>query len=344
MIHFNFEQGSDLWLACRAGKITASRCKDARDFKLPTKAKKEAGATRGDPSAKMIGYAAQVAVERIAGKPIDQQFENWQMREGHMQEPEARAAYEELTGNLVEEVGALATDDSRYLYSPDGLVGDDGLIEIKSLFSAERIVNIVGNGDISDFADQCNFGLWLTGRKWIDLVLWAPALAPIGLDMTIIRIERNDDAIEALEADMISFAKVVYEFEESLRAKAAAKAAIEAMANASAPGDEVLILELESEPEIDLIEPAAPAAIVQAAIEMRDKQLERDSITSAPTLKLGQIAERLGFTLSANFLDSLGFKPAATEKGAKLFHEQDFQRMCAVLVRHIQHVAQGVTA
>lgn len=208
-LYQNLEQGSPEWLQCRAGKTTASRCKDARDR-----------LKNGNPSAKMTGYAAQVAVERIAGKPIDQVFENWQMREGHKQEPEARIAYEALTGNLVEEVGAIATDDDAFLYSPDGIVGDDGLIEIKSLFSAERMVNIVGNGDVSDFIDQCNFGLWLTGRKWIDLCIWVPALAPIGLDLTIHHITRDESAIEALEADLMAFSKLVAEFEHKLRSKA----------------------------------------------------------------------------------------------------------------------------
>ncbi len=153
---FHFEQSSPEWAACRVGKVTASRCKDARD-KLKS----------GKPSQKQSAYAAQVAVERIASRPIDQMFENWQMREGKLEEPKARAAYEALTGYLVQEVGAFATDDDQFLYSPDGIVDDDGLIEIKSLFSADRIVQIVGGRDYSDFIDQCQFGLWLTGRKWM---------------------------------------------------------------------------------------------------------------------------------------------------------------------------------
>ena len=208
---YDFEQGTESWLQCRAGKITASRCKDARDR-----------LKNGNPSAKCTGYAAQVAVELIAGKPIDQVFENWQMREGHKQEPEARIAYEALTGNLVEEVGAFATDDDAFLYSPDGMVGTDGLIEIKSLFSAERMVNIVGGGDVSDFIDQCNFGLWLTGRQWIDLCIWAPSLTSIGLELTIHRITRDESAIEALEADLMTFARLVAAYETQLRTKAAA--------------------------------------------------------------------------------------------------------------------------
>lgn len=198
----DLEQGSDQWKAARAGKVTASRAKDARD-KLKS----------GAPSGKQTSYAAQVAVERIAQKPMDMTFENWQMREGHVQEPVARAAYEAATGNLVEEVGAIVTDDDWFLYSPDGLVGDDGLVEIKTLFSPERIINIMADGDIQDFIDQCMFGLWLTGRKWIDLVIWCPALE----HMEIKHIERDENAIELLEEDLMAFLKVVRINESKLR-------------------------------------------------------------------------------------------------------------------------------
>ena len=65
---------------------------------------------------------------------------------------------------------------------------------------------------------------------------------------------------------------------------------------------------------------------------------------SQPTIRLDQICERLGFALTADFLRHLGFEPAATDKAAKLYHDHDFERICTALVRHIQHVAQGVPA
>ena len=198
----SFEQGSPEWKQARAGKVTASRAKDARD-------RLKSGAASG----KQIAYACQVALERVSHQPADATFENWQMREGHVQEPIARAAYERRTGNLVDEVGAFATDDDLFLYSPDGLIDGDGLLEVKTLFSPERIMTIVGNGDVSDFIDQCMFGLWLTGRQWIDLVVWVPALE----HLSIKRIHRDEDAIEALEADLLTFAKLVTQYENTLR-------------------------------------------------------------------------------------------------------------------------------
>lgn len=198
----NLEQGSTEWKLARAGKVTASRAKDARD-RLKS----------GAPSGKQIAYACQVALERITHQPADTTFENWQMREGHVQEPIARSAYERRTGNLVDEVGALSTDDDLFMYSPDGLIDDDGLLEVKTLFSPERIMAIVGNGDTSDFEDQCMFGLWLTGRQWIDLVVWAPSLD----HMVIKRIHRDEDAIEKLESDLMAFARMVAQYETTLR-------------------------------------------------------------------------------------------------------------------------------
>lgn len=198
----SFEQGSEEWKAARAGKVTASRAKDARD-KLKS----------GAPSQKQLAYAYQLAVERISKAPADMVFENWQMREGRAQEPRARAAYEAQTGAFVDEVGAFSTDDDLFLYSPDGVIGEQGLLEVKSLFSPERIVSIVAHGDTSEFEDQCNFGLWLTGREWIDLVIWAPAVN----HMSIKRITRNEEAIETLEADMLAFAKTVKTNEDALR-------------------------------------------------------------------------------------------------------------------------------
>ena len=203
MIQLKLTQGDSDWKQARAGKVTASRAKDARD-------RLKSGAASG----KQIAYACQVALERVSHQPADATFENWQMREGHVQEPIARAAYERETGNLVDEVGAFATDDDLFLYSPDGLIDDDGLLEVKTLFSPERIMTIVGNGDTSDFEDQCMFGLWLTGRQWIDLVVWVPSLE----HMVIKRITRDEDAIEALEADMLAFSRLVTQYEAKLRA------------------------------------------------------------------------------------------------------------------------------
>ena len=217
MIFHNHEQGSESWLQCRAGVITASKFKDARDRLKPTKDEKI-----GKPSAKCTAYAAQVAVECIAGRPIDKLFQNWQMREGQEQETPARCAYEAATGHMVEEVGFITTDDNRFGYSPDGLIGDDGLVEIKTILSGDVTIKVCGAGDLSAYMDQCLGGLWLTGRKWIDLVIWCPALEPIGKHLTIHHITRDEERIGALESDLLAFLAMVDDNERLLRMPVAA--------------------------------------------------------------------------------------------------------------------------
>ncbi|MES2048827.1 MAG: lambda exonuclease family protein [Pseudomonadota bacterium] len=213
MIFHDHPQGSDAWLQSRAGVITASRFKDAR-----------AKLASGKPAVKCTGYAAQVALERIAKRPVDKVFENWQMREGKEQEPFARIAYEADTGNLVDEVGFITTDDGLFGYSADGMIEADGLLEVKTILSADVALKVIGHADLSEYLDQCHGGLWLTGRKWIDLVIWCPALEPIGKHYTRHRIMRNDDVINALEMDLIAFLKMTNDNEKVFRASSTLKA------------------------------------------------------------------------------------------------------------------------
>lgn len=210
MIYHDAPQGSDAWLASRKGCITGSRFKDARD-KLKS----------GKPSGKMIAYAYDVARERCGGKAPGA-FVNGAMKFGTEQEPLARLAYEALTGNLVEEVGFITDDDGIFGLSPDGLIDDDGVLEIKTLVSSDTLFTAVADGDISAYLDQCNGYLWMLGRQWVDLVLWAPDLESLGLQMTIRRITRDEEVIQALEDDLLAFAELAGANEAKLRKAARA--------------------------------------------------------------------------------------------------------------------------
>lgn len=201
MIHHDHEQGSEDWLAARKGVVTGSRFKDCRD-KLKS----------GAPSKACLSYAMDTARERLGGS-VAQKFQNAAMRTGTEQEPLARLAYEQRTGNLVEEVGFFTTDDRLYGLSPDGLIDDDGVLEIKTMVSSDTLFTAVTDGDISDYTDQCLGYLWLLGRKWVDLVLWAPDLE----FMKIVRIERDEEKIQALEDDLMEFARIVDGYETALR-------------------------------------------------------------------------------------------------------------------------------
>jgi predicted phage-related endonuclease len=215
MIFHDHPQGSEAWLEDRRGVTTASRFKDARERNKPAK-----GEAVGKPSAKMLGYAFDTARERVGGK-APQKFQNGAMRTGTEQEPLARLAYESRTGELVEETGFYTTDDHLFGVSVDGLVGEDGVIEIKTMVSSDTLFAAVVNGDTSGYLDQCNGAMWLLGRKWVDLILWAPDLEPIGKHLTIKRIERDDDAINELEIDLLQFAALVSDLESQLRKEAA---------------------------------------------------------------------------------------------------------------------------
>lgn len=206
MIHHDHEQGSPEWLAARKGCITGSRFKDCRD-KLKG----------GGPSKACIAYALDTARER-AGGSAPAKFQNAAMRTGQEQESVARMRYERQTGNLVDEVGFFTTDDGLFGLSPDGLIDDDGVLEIKTMVSSDTLFTAVAEGDVSAYMDQCLGYLWLLGRQWVDLVLWAP-----DLDLMVIhRITRNEEAIEALESDLMGFARMVKKYETTLREAIAA--------------------------------------------------------------------------------------------------------------------------
>lgn len=196
------EQGSEEWIESRRGCITGSRFRDARD-KLKN----------GAPSKTCLDYARDLARERCGGK-APAKFQNAAMRTGTEQEPVARAMYEARTGYMVDEFGFYVTDDGRFGLSPDGLIDGDGVLEIKTMVSSDTLFTAVADGDLSAYTDQCLGYLWLLGRKWVDLVLWAPDLG----HMAIHRIERDENAIEKLEADLMAFAKVVEANEQALRA------------------------------------------------------------------------------------------------------------------------------
>lgn len=197
----NLPQGSEEWLAARKGKITGSRFRDARD-KLKN----------GQPSNKALAYAMDTARERLGGS-APAKFQNAAMRTGVEQEPVARAQYEATTGYLVDEAGFYLTEDGTFGLSPDGLIDDDGVLEIKTMVSSDTLFTAVADGDLSEYLDQINGYLWLLGRQWVDLVLWVPDLDHI----VIHRIERDEDAIEALESDLLAFAKLVKDYEAKLR-------------------------------------------------------------------------------------------------------------------------------
>lgn len=131
-------------------------------------------------------------------------------------------AYESFTGNLASEAGIALTDDGLFGYSSDGLIESEGMIEIKCPAASQKIGTTWANPEhaADEYIDQIMGGMWITGRKWCDLVIYCPWLESVGKDLFIQRITRDDDYIEQLEADLWQFKLLVDEYEAKLRAKA----------------------------------------------------------------------------------------------------------------------------
>lgn len=183
------EQGSQEWLALRAGKVTASKAADVMS----------AITTAG-----YRNYLADLVVERLTGNKTES-FTNAAMQWGVDQEPLARAEYEVKTGNFVDQVAFVEHPTiANFGCSPDGLVGDDGLIEIKCPNTATHIDYVMQDKVPTKYIPQIQCQLAVTGRKWCDFVSFDPRL-PDGLQILIVRLERDDEYIEKLEARVIKF-------------------------------------------------------------------------------------------------------------------------------------------
>lgn len=195
-------QGSPEWHSARAGVITASMFCVARG-RLTT-GKNAGGFTKAAET-----YAFRLAVERVSGAPLDEGFETWQMKRGHELEPAARLEHETQTGLVVERAGFVLTDDELFGASADGLIGKDGGSEYKCLVSPEGLREVLLFDDISAFKDQIQGCMWITGRKWWHFGLYCPALTPIGREFTLKHVARDEAYIEAMEVQLVEFAKLV---------------------------------------------------------------------------------------------------------------------------------------
>lgn len=209
IVHYS-AQGTDEWKRARAGVITASMFKTARE-------RLKSGGNKGQPTEAARNYAFRLAIERISKEPLDEGFETWQMKRGHELEPQARALHELHAQVIVDVCGFVTTPDAFFGASADGLVGSDGGAEYKCLVSPERLRDTLVLNDISDFMDQVQGGMWITGRTWWDFCIYCPALASVGRDFSRWRVPRDDDYIAALEQDLIAFSRIVDSYEAELR-------------------------------------------------------------------------------------------------------------------------------
>ena len=186
------DQGSESWFQIRIGKVTASRVADV------------IAKTKSGYSASRDNYMAQLVCERLTGQKAEG-FTNAAMQHGTETEPLARAAYEALKDVLVDEVGFVPHPSIQMAgASPDGLVGDDGLIEIKCPNTATHIDTLLSETVPTKYYIQMQFQMACTGREWCDFVSFDNRL-PSELQLFVKRVPRDDTYIKLMEAEIVQF-------------------------------------------------------------------------------------------------------------------------------------------
>jgi putative phage-type endonuclease len=202
----NCDQRTAEWFAARLGKATASKAADI------------VAKTKTGYSTSRANYAAQLVAERLTGVPAET-FTNGAMQWGVDKEGEARIAYEQHSLCTVTEVGFVDHPTIAMAgCSPDGLVGTDGLLEIKCPITATHIDTLLGGSVPAKYRHQINFQLACTGRQWCDFVSFDPRL-PDEMRLFVQRIERDDEAIRELEEEVTKFLAEVDQTVAALKAK-----------------------------------------------------------------------------------------------------------------------------
>ena len=186
------EQRTEEWFAQRIGKVTASRVAD-----VMATIKSGEAATRKN-------YRMQLVCERLTGKK-EESFTNSHIERGIELEPIARSMYEMKNGVFVTEIAFVehATIPMSGC-SPDGLVGEDGLIEIKCPTAGNHVETLTSNKAPSKYMPQMQWQMACTGRKWVDFVSYCAEL-PEHLQLCIIRVNRDDEYITSMEKEVTEF-------------------------------------------------------------------------------------------------------------------------------------------
>lgn len=173
----DIEQNTEEWLTLRSGKITGSGI---------SKVMANYGKSFGDPAKK---YASKIVVERMTGRYISDGFGNDHTERGHEQEPLARAAYESQYFCNVGNGGFFELDGVGC--SPDGLVNDNGLVEIKSVIHSTHYANIKRQTFDPSYKWQLISNLKFTGRDWIDFISYC-ADFPEDKQLFVVRLNKDD--------------------------------------------------------------------------------------------------------------------------------------------------------
>lgn len=200
------EQGSKEWLELRLGKVTASRIAD-----VLAKGKSGEALSRED-------YRYELVVQRLTGDP-GESFTNAAMEWGTATEPQARIAYEAQADVFVEQVPFVLHPTIEWFgCSPDGLIGDKGLLEIKCPNSKTHIKYLNAGKPPAKYAPQMQCQMAVTGRQWCDFVSFDPRL-PGDLQLFVVRLDRDDDYIKSMEVEVVKFLDEVATMYKQLKEK-----------------------------------------------------------------------------------------------------------------------------
>ncbi len=186
------EQGSTAWLRARLGKVTASRVADVT------------ARTRNGWGVSRQRYMEQLIYERLYGEPANAPYLSGAMQWGLEAEALARRAYEAHTGAVVVQPGFI--DHPRIAWSgasPDGLVGDDGLVEIKCPNTQTHLKTLERHAVPGRYVKQMQWQMACTGRKWCDFVSFDPRVD--AARRLYIRRYWHDEAVRVLEQQVAEF-------------------------------------------------------------------------------------------------------------------------------------------
>ena len=186
------EQGSPEWFQMRLGKVTASRVADIL------------AKTKTGPSASRQNYLIELAIQRTTGI-IQESYSNSAMEWGTQTEPQARVAYEVATNNFVDKVAFIDHPSIKWFgCSPDGLVSDRGLLEIKCPNSATHWEYFKSKKPPQKYFIQMQAQIAVTNKDWCDFVSFDPRM-PDRSQLLIVRIDRDEAFIAEMEAEIKKF-------------------------------------------------------------------------------------------------------------------------------------------
>lgn len=197
------EQRTLEWYEARLGKATASKFGDIMTL------------IKSGESAARKNYRATLVAERLTGIPTES-FTSSAMQHGIDNEELARLEYSLITGNEVVEAFFETHDTLQAGASPDGYVGEDGLVEIKCPNTATHIETLKTKKIPKQYYWQIQGQLWITNRKWCDYLSYDPRL-PENAQLVLIRVEPNKEDIDKLEKEITDFLKSVDEEVEFIK-------------------------------------------------------------------------------------------------------------------------------